>query len=339
MKKVLTIGGATQDVFLESAEIISKNLEISGESKSFLLIPESEKIDISSLHYATGGGSTNCAVSFKKLGFDVEAFFKVGKDNTADFIIKDLKSNNIDISNISRSEDLKSGISFILPSPKGDRTVLVYRGSSASLKESDLQDKMFANKNLVYIAPLSGDSSLLLLKILKIAKSNGSIIALNPSKWQLEFEEDILKSALKSVDIFVVNHKEAKVLSQKFFKKDISIPEIIKKILDLGPKVVVVTAGKSGVYVGHENKILFHKSLPVKVINTVGAGDAFASCFVGVLVNLGLSQESIKKAVVFGLINSASVISFYDAKEGLLDIKQIEEKFASIGVSGFEEIA
>mgnify|MGYP003532595377 CR=1 FL=1 len=339
MKKVLTIGGATQDVFLESSEIISKNLEISGISKRFLLIPESEKIDISAMHYAIGGGSTNCAASFQKLGFEVEAFFKIGYDESANFVIKYLESKNINISNISRSKDLKTGISFILPSQSGERTVLVYRGASASLSEADIADAMFFKKDLVYIAPLSEESGSVLCNLIKLAKTNGSLVAVNPSKWQLSHNAENLKIALKDTDIFIVNRRESQVLSLKLFNQELSIFNSIKKILEMGPKIAVITDGKSGVYVGFEDKVIFHESLKTKVINTVGAGDAFASCFVGSLINFGISEESIKKSIVYGLINSSSVISFHDAKEGLLDSDQIESKFKSIGISSFKVIS
>ena len=48
-----------------------------------------------------------------------------------------------------------------------------------------------------------------------------------------------------------------------------------------GPKIIVVTNGKEGVYVSHKESIFFHPSLSVPVISTLGAGDAFGSGFVG----------------------------------------------------------
>ena len=95
---------------------------------------------------------------------------------------------------------------------------------------------------------------------------------------------------------------------------------------DMGPKVVVVTDGARGVYVATEKQVLFHPSLSVDVIDTLGAGDAFGSCFVGAL-RRGLSCE---EALRCGIVNSASVIGFMGAKPGLLSYDEVEKRACAL---------
>ena len=87
--KVLTIGGATQDIFIlhEQEETITYR-KSKTETQTFLLLQEGKKIEINIVIYTTGGGATNAAVSFKRLGFDVTTFFKVGNDSQATAIVK-----------------------------------------------------------------------------------------------------------------------------------------------------------------------------------------------------------------------------------------------------------
>ena len=62
MVKVLTIGGATQDIIIEYQE--GSALRVEDINPPRLSWQEGSKIDVEKLHYATGGGATNTAVSF-----------------------------------------------------------------------------------------------------------------------------------------------------------------------------------------------------------------------------------------------------------------------------------
>jgi len=97
--------------------------------------------------------------------------------------------------------------------------------------------------------------------------------------------------------------------------------EYLKEVLSYGVKRIVITDGKNGVYVATKETLYFHPALPVPVVNSLGAGDAFGSCFVAQLV-LG---KKIEDALFYGLVNAASVIGYHDAKSGLLSQKKLEE--------------
>jgi len=99
----------------------------------------------------------------------------------------------------------------------------------------------------------------------------------------------------------------------------------VEQIFALGPKIVIVTNGREGVYVARPQEILFHPVKSVPAQNTLGAGDAFGSSFVGTYY----TGESIEDSIRAGIINSASVIAHADAKSGLLMkgdlLKQIQD--------------
>jgi fructose-1-phosphate kinase PfkB-like protein len=106
-----------------------------------------------------------------------------------------------------------------------------------------------------------------------------------------------------------------------------SLPDYFTYILKSGPRIAVVTNGAEGVYVATQNTLHFHPSLPAKVVSTLGAGDAFASCFVAMLAQ----QKSIEESLVCGIINSSSVINFLGAKTGLLTQQELANRFKSVG--------
>ncbi|MBI3558973.1 carbohydrate kinase family protein [Candidatus Gottesmanbacteria bacterium] len=93
-----------------------------------------------------------------------------------------------------------------------------------------------------------------------------------------------------------------------------------KKLGIFGPKITAVTDGKNGVII-YENgaKILEKPALDIPVLETTGAGDAFASGFLAAL----FYDKDLNTALDWGLRNSASVIQKVGAIEGLLNYERL----------------
>jgi len=373
--KILTIGGATQDIFLhckEGADILrltKKHFE-----EDFMIFKTGEKIEIDDLIYQTGGGATNSAVSFQKLGFTTSCFCKIGNDFAGITIKNILKKESIDASNIITSKEHPSGVSFIINTPEGERTIFAFRGANGFIQKNELPLKAIQNSDLTYITSLSHKSSELLPEIVKHAKKNKVFVAINPGTSQLTEGVETLRDSLKCVDILILNSSEAKTLMFSLAKSDFNYHKVLdslkksyqpqkispllnkpnllnttimhedlyfnlkcffKESLKLGPKIVVVTDGEKGVYVATKNEVFYHPSIKTKVVNTLGAGDAFGSAFVGLFVK----TKDISKSLIGGIINSSSVIGKMGAKQGLLKLEQIETRLKKIEKSNLQRQA
>ncbi|MFC1843092.1 carbohydrate kinase family protein [Candidatus Dependentiae bacterium] len=331
--KVLTIGGATQDIFIMHEDPQMLRFYSKEHDKEFLLFEEGTKIEIDKLNYYTGGGATNSATSFSRLGFNTSVICKTGHDCQADLVLKKLIQENIDTSYITQSEKLLTGTSIIIPSLTGERTVLAYRGANTDLQKSDMPENLIKTMDQLYITSLSGQSSKLLPYITQLAKKHNIPVATNPGISQLAAGAQELIKSLQYIDIFILNKHEATELMHSLVKSKVkpkefcfSLEGYFCEILQRGPKIVVVTDGANGVYVAHEDTIYFHPSLPAKValgktISTLGAGDSFGSCFTACIA----SGLSIQDSMLRGIVNSSSVISYLDAKTGLLTKNQLEK--------------
>ena len=348
MKKVLTIGGATEDVYLDYEGADCMKIMQSEGDKNFLWFESDAKIEVDKVLYFTGGGSTNSAVSFRRLGFDSSCFCMTGNDNESKHILEVLKKEKVNTSNILSSKKLRSGKSFIINSLKRERTIFAFRGANGLLTKEDIPFASIKKTDQLYITSLSYEASKLLKDIVPFAKKNKVPVAMNPGISQLSRGAKYLKESLKNIDIFILNYSEAKtfmwslVSSNKCYdqcvcpdEKEVtakttflrtnfyfSIPNFMKEVLSLGPKIVVVTDGKNGVYVATKKEMFFHPSQKVEVVDTVGAGDSFGSCFVACLAK-GLK---IDDALRYGIINSTSVIGNMGAKPGLLSFKELEKR-------------
>lgn len=348
MVKVLTIGGATQDIIIEYQE--GSALRVEDINPPRLSWQEGSKIDVEKLHYATGGGATNTAVSFEQLGFTTSTFFKTGNDAAGHAIIQDIENRNITVYHTT-TDSLQTGTSFIIPTPSNDRIIFAYRGANEALTPKECPDDLIKEQDLIYITSLTGKAADALPHLAhsaqQLREKKGIRVAVNPGTSQLKNNAIPLKASLGSIDVLIMNAEEMKLfaasLKPRYFKSTgsgiitsgpplarailladtitFTLHEYLKEVLSYGVKRIVITDGKNGVYVATKETLYFHPALPVPVVNSLGAGDAFGSCFVAQLV-LG---KKIEDALFYGLVNAASVIGYHDAKSGLLSQKELEE--------------
>ena len=361
-KKVLTIGGAMRDVFIQYQNVEIMHLDTPTKQLNFVILEEGRKIEVDQLAYHTGGGATNSAVSFKRLGFDVSSFFKIGSDQEGEFIVSRLKKEGINLDHIVRSTEVGTGNSFIIPSSGGNRSVLVYRGANLTLTAKELPLDAIAACDQLYITSLSHNASELLPVITAHAKKHNKPVAVNPGTSQLTARVDTLQTSLKNIDILILNCFEASLLMNALAQpakqpppelpEDAQLPKLLcgpiaphvstftlqhyfKQVLKAGPKIAVVTNGAEGVYATDGKKIYFHPSLDVDVVSTLGAGDSFGSTFVAQL----LDGKPIEQAIQAGIINSASVIQYLDTTTGLLDTEALERRKKATDISLLQTFA
>lgn len=352
--KLITIGGATTDIFIQYEQMSQLSFSIACEQRSFLLFEEGHKITVDTLNFHTGGGATNTAVSCNRLGLDVSVFLKTGQDKPAEFIKQRLIDEQIDITNIKTSDKKVTGHSFIFPCKNGDRTVLSYRGANDYLCTGEIPKNI--GEFHAYITSLSGDSAKLLSPVTKILKKHNRKVIVNPGNHQLTCRDHNVFDSLADIDIFIVNADEACCFMRNMAERDAHFhqkilqtsagtvqpnnPALLRApiayqsifldlrlffntMLELGPEIIVVTNGSEGVYVATKQEIIFHPSIPTTVVNTLGAGDAFGSCF----TTKHLQGKTIKEAMLYGIINAASVLNFLDAKSGLLTTDELERRY------------
>ena len=294
---VVTFGSAVIDVFVDG--------DIA-EKKGFISYPIGEKILLKNLKYDIGGGGTNTAVAFSRLGFKTGYIGKVGKDINGNEILHQLKKEKVKFLG-KRTDKGMTGYSVILDSKSKDRTILTYKGVNNNIKEKDI--KKFKTKWL-YFSSLLERSFQTQLKVAKKLCSRGAKLAFNPSSYLIK--EKNLSSILKLTSILVLNKEEAEMLSKKA-----QIEEIIKRLHSFGPNIIVITDKNKNIVASDKNKIYKLKPHRIKVIERTGAGDAFASGFTaGIIIG-----RSIQDALKLGLEESESVIRYFGAKNNLIKRK------------------
>lgn len=309
MYDVITIGAATIDVFLRS-DRIETHPSPAGATGVAACVPLGAKIELDELYQETGGGATNAAATFAKMGHRTAVIAAIGDDANGAIIRKELAGLRISTSMLRTMKGVRTGYSAILLTHSGERTVLVFRGAASKLRLSSAQLARHRAKWL-YVSSLAGDLASL-RTALAHAKRIGAKVAWNPGGKEIAHGFRTLEPLVKRVDVLILNREEAARLAVT----DQSDLAFIVKHLSSHPKLaLVVTDGQNGAYVFNGAGGLHCPSLTKKRVNTTGAGDAFGSGFVAGLLK---KPGDVRYALGVAACNAASVIGAMGAKRGIL---------------------
>jgi len=156
-------------------------------------------------------------------------------------------------------------------------------------------------------------------KVLDQMTKRPKLIFLDTMKFWKDLFMDDLKRALKNIDVLTINDEEARQLSEEY-----SLVKAAKKILELGPKYLIIKKGEHGALLFNKTEVFFAPALPLEeVFDPTGAGDSFAGGFVGYLEQTNdISFENMKRAVIKG----SAMASFCVEKFGTEKLTNITQK-------------
>ena len=145
------------------------------------------------------------------------------------------------------------------------------------------------------------------------------LIVLDTMNFWMESAMMDLLQVLTKIDVLMVNDSEVRQLSGEY-----SLVKGAKKILEMGPKFLVIKKGEHGALLFHEDHVFFAPALPLDdVFDPTGAGDAFAGGFIGHLARTeNISFNNMKTAIIVG----SALASFCVEKFGPERLKEITKK-------------
>ncbi|MBT6254106.1 carbohydrate kinase family protein [Candidatus Uhrbacteria bacterium] len=323
---VITIGSAVKDVFVQSDKFyVEESDRFPGSEDACFVL--GGKIEIDEPIFGSGGGATNAAATFAKLGLKAATIAKVGSDDTGKEVLKDIHDHGVYTNLMAIAAKGGTGYSVLLTAANGQRTAVVYRGVSKELQPKDIEWSKIQTK-WFYVTSLGGNMTLL-KKIFSFAAKNDIKIMWNPGSLELAKGTRALKSFFKKTDILSLNREESATIT-KLGAHDLR--NIIKTMSSLVGGVYVLTDGKHGTYASRGEECFFANPTDVKVINATGSGDAFGSAFTTGMIH---SDGDIITSLRLGTLNAESVIQVVGAKEGILNRMPGSRRLASIKVEPY----
>ncbi|MCM3727331.1 sugar kinase [Neobacillus cucumis] len=277
------------------------------------------------------GAESNVSIGLTRLGKKVRWVSKLGKDPFGDFILSTLAGEGVEVSQVIRDEHLPTAVYFKETKSYGDPTVYYYRKNSAAshIHPSDVSmDWLVGAKHLhvTGITPaLSESAAAAVRRTMELAKEMGLTISLDPNLrrklWSEEEARKVLLSLIPLCDVFLPGLEEAEVLVGPQ-----SMEEYGEKFLKMGAKVVALKLGAEGSIGFIEGETVNAAPHVVhQVIDTVGAGDAFAAGFLSVFLDEqdAMTPSSLEKALSRANILGALATQFKGDWEGIPTVDEL----------------
>jgi sugar/nucleoside kinase (ribokinase family) len=300
---IVTIGKATQDVFLRSTNVFT---QLVTKGVTYEQLPVGQKLDLDEVIFATGGNVTNAAVTFARQGLHSKFAWCLGKDVASEIILQSLDTEGVDTSHVFQGDAFKASYSTIIMLAGGERTILNFKGSMPTAADRELDLSVIEEGEWLYISSL-GDMELL-ERIISTAAEHGVKVMLNPAGVELK-NPDKLKGLLEDVEILTLNKEEAQMVVEGE-----TIEELARHARHYCP-VVIVSDGPNGAVATDGRTIIaagMYEDVPV--VDRTGGGDAFGSGFLAYYAQ----GHSLKESIIFASANSTSVVQKIGAKEGIL---------------------
>lgn len=278
---------------------------------SKLCLDYGAKISVEVSDTQIAGSAPNVATGLARMGLKTGVISNMGADETYALALKNLKKEKVSTSFI-RSIRSKASASAVVLNYKGEKTILASYIKSTYKLPSSLRTKW------LYLSEMGPGYETLYKSVVTQAKK-GVHIGFNPGNVQIAEGKPVLFDLIKHTTVLFVNVEEAQRLTGDATD---DIHRIASNVWALGPKHLVITDGPKGAY-GFDGKTLVHLPIfPGPRVEATGAGDAFATAFIGALFHKQTPTEALR----WGSVNSTSVVGSVGPTTGLLSVNQIKAK-------------
>lgn len=274
-----------------------------------------EKICVSEMQESLGGVAADVAIGTKKIGLNSSLISTLGSDY--EWLIKELKKNKINTSFVTINKKRQTNSVILVDKNTGERVILYNKSSGGIIIDNieKIRSKWFV------VSSLTGKWKKQADKVISVVKKHKSGLILLPSTSQLRDDFPDLKKLLKFAKILILNRNEALEIASKakFLTRNKNIRDLFRLLHNFGPEVVLITDGTKGAWASDGKKIHHSPIKKVKTVDVTGAGDAFASGFLGFYIK----GASIERSLKAGIQNSASVVRYIGTTKGLLARSEI----------------
>ncbi|MBO9369243.1 MAG: carbohydrate kinase family protein [Chloroflexi bacterium] len=258
---------------------------------------QAEKL-VESATLTIGSSSVIAACGAARLGLKVAFIGVCGKDFFGRFIIEEMQNRGIDTSAVIVDPHRPTGLTVILN--KGhDRAMLTYPGTIPALRAEDIPDDLLRQARHLHVASYFLQHGLRpgLPRLFERARALGLTISLD-TNWDPTGTWEGVLDLLPLVNVFLPNEAEAKAIT-----KAENVEEAASR-LHTRVETVAIKLGKEGALgISHGQKVRV-PSIPVNVVDAVGAGDAFDAGFLYGYLNGWPFKKSLRLAAVCGALST-----------------------------------
>ncbi|MCS6760093.1 MAG: ribokinase, partial [Candidatus Devosia euplotis] len=240
---------------------------------------------------AAGGKGANQALAARRAGAQVRHVSAVGRDSFADAALELLEAARVDLGAV-RGTDGATGIAMIFVDGAGENVIAVLPGANGTITPADAEAALAGLGKTDLLLVQQEIPQAATRRALELAQAQGVTSALNTAPFLADTAE-----LAPLASIIVANETEFALLCGR------TEAELDAAMADWAARhsqILIVTLGGAGVKAIADGRLLSIPALPIKPIDTVGAGDTFCG-YLAAGLNAGLDLETaLRRAAAAG---------------------------------------
>jgi ribokinase len=245
--------------------------------------------------HGPGGKGSNQAIQVARVGARARLLAAVGADTFGDDALALWAAEGVDATTVLRGGEHPTGAAMILLETDGENRIIVFPGANERLDAAAVEavDRQDATVMLTQLE-IPGQAA---AAALRVGRAAGLTTILNPAPVR-----PLPDAVLADADIVTPNESEARVLAGLDPASDVDEVELCAQLRARGVGTVVMTLGARGALIAGEDEPVRVPAPSVDVVDTTGAGDAFAGTLAATLADGGSLRDGVERAVVAGAL-------------------------------------
>lgn len=264
------------------------------------------------------GNAANAAVAAARLGLSTSFLSNVGNDRYGEEILATFKREHVDTTHVHINDGIPTNHHYVLWF-HAERTILIKHEDYPYVLPENLEAPRW-----MYLSSAGEKSEQFHLDLASwLIKNPSTKLAFQPGTFQMKMGKEKLKDLYARTELVACNKEEAQRILE-ITESDVKV--LLTKMRELGPKIALITDGPNGLHAFDGSQMLYVPMFPdpKPPVDRTGAGDA---CTATIAAALAMG-EALETALLWGPINSMSVVQEIGAQKGLLSKAQIEEWYA-----------
>lgn len=261
------------------------------------------------------GNAANAAVAAARLGLSSGFVSNVGSDRYGEETLAAFKQEGVDTTYIAVNDGMPTNHHYVLWY-EAERTILIRHEAYPYIIP-----KNFIPPRWIYLSSAGERSETFHGELAAwLVAHPETKLAFQPGTFQMSMGKEKLAPLYAATELVACNKEEAERI---LGIGETNIKELLEKMRALGPKIALITDGPNGAYAFDGTEMLKITMYPDQKppVDRTGAGDATTSTVVVALAQ-GLS---LREALLWGPVNSMSVVQEIGAQKGLLTREELEE--------------
>lgn len=275
------------------------------------------------LDLSIGGAESNVAIGAARLGIPTAWIGRVGDDEFGRLIVNKLRGEGLDV-RAHVDSGHPTALMFKSRRTSSLLNVEYYRRGSAGsrLSISDVDQELISSAEILHVSAitsaLSKEASDAVRCAVSVAQDAGTLVSIDlnyrSALWSAEDAAPEFRFLAGVADVLFCTASEARIAVQGEDPVDLA-----RQLAELGAGHVIVKQGADGAVSWRAGECSVVKPLPVRVVDEVGAGDAFAAGFLASLIAGGDPDRNLAWAAAMG----AWAVSTHGDWEGLPTLAEL----------------